>query len=341
MVSALKHVPSSEDLKASHLPDWRLAVGLQKSQTELTQLLDSKFAHPVILLFSPKGYGKRHLALWMAAKHLCETSSACGTCGECREVIAGIHPDLLVVQELEDATIKSAALEELQDHLNILSPRGLRVAVIANCDRMSPEAANRMLKTLEEPPEQARFILTTSRPKALLPTVLGRSLKWRVSPPRLSEVLPWFQDLLKQHGRASEDNQTLVTWLRRAGNSPGVLVRQLEDQDDVAAASADRIKSLLEAARPQDVLRMAEDLARSSRLKMTDFLEAHEWELNDIYRAGQCKDGPRVIAARRSLVNRLRRLSGFGRIHLNSQLAAESIGLLPFGERVGDLEWHI
>lgn len=332
---------TEESQSRSMLPDWRQTVGLEQNMQELSQLLSSAFLHPVVLLQGAEGFGKRHLALWMAAKQFCVSGTACGTCGECREILAGIHPDVLVVQDLEETSIKSAVLEQLQTNLSILSPRGLRIAIIPNCDRMTPEAANRMLKTLEEPPEQIRFILTTSRPKALLPTVLGRCLRWRVLPPDQKKLLSWLKALLNTQEGAALDDLMLLSWIRRAGSSPGVLKRQVEDTSDKVASVTDRVQSLLNARQPSEVVRIAEELARTYRLTVPEYLAAQEWILNDLYRAGKTAGRLGLVAARRDVSRDLRRLAGFGKIHLNTQLAAESVGLLPFGISSEDSTWRI
>ena len=84
---------------------------------------------------------------------------------------------------------RAALLKEagaaLQEHLALspAPPARFRVAVVADADELSVQAANRLLKTLEEPPPRARILLSTSREGAMLPTVLSRCVRWRVAPP--------------------------------------------------------------------------------------------------------------------------------------------------------------
>jgi DNA polymerase-3 subunit delta' len=297
--------------------------------------------HPVVLLHGPEGVGKRPLALWMAAKFLCRTKTACGTCGSCREVLAGIHPDLLLIDEPEETSLKTAVLEDLQRNLDMLSSEGVRVAIITDCDRMTREAANRMLKTLEEPPEHVRIIMTTSRPRALLPTVLGRCLQWRVTPPHELALLPWLKAELTKRGRTNESDELCLSWLRRLGCCPGLVLRELDDADDRGAAISSRIHSLLAAGSPGEVLRIADELVRTTKATLADILSASEWELNLSYRrcdqtqnASVSSDAAVRIRRRRTLQS-LRALAMRGKVHLNAQLAAESIGLAAFTAELG------
>lgn len=316
--------------------DWRNTAGLDATFAALRPLMGSGRMHPVVLLQGPEGVGKRPLALWMAAMLLCQSKSACGTCGSCREVLAGIHPDLLLIDEPEETSLKTAVLEDLQRNLDMLSPDGVRVAIITDCDRMTREAANRMLKTLEEPPEHVRIIMTTSRPRALLPTVLGRCLRWRVTPAKENELLPWLKAQLAKRGRTRESDELCLSWLRRLGCCPGLVLRELDDTNDRGAAISSRVHGLLAARSPGEVLRIADELARTTKATLADILSASEWELNLSYRRGDTATAVSGDAAaavrlrRRRTLQMLRLMAVRGKVHLNTQLAAESIGLAAF-----------
>lgn len=328
---------TNEAIVAASL-DWRTTVGLNRVFSALDQVIASGRMHPVVLLHGLDGVGKRHVAVWMAARFLCRTQSACGECASCREVIAGIHPDLMMLDEPEETVLKTGALEELQRNLDMMSSEGVRVAVITDCDRMTREAANRMLKTLEEPPEHVRLILTTSRPRALLPTVLGRCLNWRVSAPSEEALLPWLKQELQKRGRSVESDEFYQQWLKRLGNCPGLILRELGDADDRGPGIASRVRSLLTARSPSEALRVADDLTRTTKASLGEILAASEWELNRSYRNHEVGSGSVVTTMRRRrLLQTLRLLSVRGKVHLNTQLAAESIGLAAFSTEYGEI----
>lgn len=143
---------------------------------------------PHALLFSgPSGTGKAEAALTLAQILNCRTplepstppdapffAHRCGTCRSCRKIEAGIHPDIRVIAP-EGNYIKIA---QIRDLCNTLLAKPLeathRVIVIKEAGSMNREAANALLKVLEEPPAGTYFILTTCQPSELLPTVLSR-----------------------------------------------------------------------------------------------------------------------------------------------------------------------
>ena len=134
--------------------DWRKLIGLDDVKADLSRCLDTTRMHPVVLLEGREGAGKRHLATWMAARFFCNTPNlsqrACGSCSSCREVLAGMHRDVMIL-DLGRETIKTSDIEQFQVFFDILSSNAIRFGVIMNADRMTKEACNRLLKTLEEP----------------------------------------------------------------------------------------------------------------------------------------------------------------------------------------------
>jgi DNA polymerase III subunit delta' len=171
-----------------------------------------------ILVHGPRGVGQFELGLELARAWLCEAEPPlrpCGQCASCRLVAARSHPDLLVLlpQALrealgwaaldEDEADKSAktkpskeirvdAVRALVAFAQTTSARGrAKVAVIHPAERMNAVAANTLLKTLEEPPGNARFVLCTAAPDALLPTVRSRCHAFAVGPPETHLAVSW------------------------------------------------------------------------------------------------------------------------------------------------------
>ncbi len=322
--------------------DWRGLVGLSQTMTDLGKLMDSGRMHPVLMIEGREGLGKRHLAIWLAARWLCSAAGAgkpCGQCGSCREMLTGLHPDVMVLDQHGDS-IKTAHVESLQSHFNMLSSGGVRVGIIMNADRMTLEACNRALKTLEEPTDQARVILTTSRPLAMPATILGRCLRWRVALPPRDEVLGWAQKVLSQEGRAPATPEQLRTWAARLGFSPGRMFRDIQNTGEHEGGLAREVQSLLRAAKPTEVTRAAAELARVYKAKTPEILQVVEWELSAAYRdwflAGRSSEITREKLhsqlERRRLLRDIRKQAVMGKVVLNAQLVAESIGLARWNE---------
>lgn len=326
--------------------DWRRLIGLDEIMADLSRCLDTARMHPVVMLEGREGAGKRHLATWMSARFFCDATNlserACGVCSSCRGVLAGTHRDVMIL-DLGRETIKTSDVEQLQEFFDILSADKIRFGVIMNADRMTMEASNRLLKTLEEPSEQVRVILTTSRPLILPATLRGRCLRWKVKPPARQIVTQWMRAKLQELGRPPESEEKLKTWALRLGYSIGNIYREMDESvpNEMSGLHSD-VHTLLTATRPVQVLQAASDLARVHKAKVPEILSAVEWELSRIYSqnmlcgtgaANQEQTEAIIRLRRRSVLSEVRRLSVIGKIVLNAQLVAESIGLCRWEKR--------
>lgn len=130
------------------------------------------------LFHGPPSVGKRTVAYEAARIALCFHAGEDGChCPSCMRLGMG-HPDFLCIGQNERVKVEDVdQLLKFSSVSPFLSKR--RVAIIDNADTATWEASNRMLKTLEEPPENFSFILVTSRLDAILDTLRGRSLQVR------------------------------------------------------------------------------------------------------------------------------------------------------------------
>jgi DNA polymerase-3 subunit delta' len=190
-------------------------------EPELRRALNSQHAH-ALLVHGPQGVGQFELALTLAQAWLCEseavsTMKPCGVCASCRLVQAHSHPDLLVLlpevlQEAlgwnavggEDAGIERAGKAKPSKDIKVeavrsavtfaqtTSARGrAKVVVLHPAERMNGISANTLLKTLEEPPGVARFVLSCGSPDALLPTIRSRCQSVQLSVPSADLAVEW------------------------------------------------------------------------------------------------------------------------------------------------------
>jgi DNA polymerase-3 subunit delta' len=158
----------------------------------LARLLDQVFGHKDVvakllgtfasdrpgqtfLFVGPNGIGKKKVALALAQALLCETSrTACGACGSCRRVASGTNESLKVIAS-EGPQIK---IEESREVIQFLNLQGLtkhRVIVIDQVQSLNLQAANSLLKTLEEPPPETYFFLIAPSVAGVLATIRSRS----------------------------------------------------------------------------------------------------------------------------------------------------------------------
>jgi DNA polymerase-3 subunit delta' len=174
-----------------------------------------RFPPQPLLLAGPRGVGKEAFARTLAQWLLCSDASAagpCGSCMACRLLASGNHPDYREVRpgapeqgddvgEGSDARvgkrpatrwIKVEQARDLSDFVQLAPHYGARKAIVlVEADRLHPSAANALLKTLEEPPPGRHFLLVTSRPQRLLPTVRSRCVRLQFRLPSENDALAW------------------------------------------------------------------------------------------------------------------------------------------------------
>ncbi|MFZ1830426.1 MAG: DNA polymerase III subunit delta' [Candidatus Competibacteraceae bacterium] len=152
-----------------------------------------------VLLSGPVGLGKRIFAHRLARALLCEMpdaeGDACGQCRACRLFQAGSHPDYRPVQPNEES--KVIKIDQIRDLCAFLSytPQygGYKIALMEPADQININAANSLLKTLEEPPGDCLLLLVTAQPARLPATVRSRCQILPFSPPGLDIAMPWLQ----------------------------------------------------------------------------------------------------------------------------------------------------
>ncbi|GIV92454.1 DNA polymerase III subunit delta' [Chloroflexus sp.] len=217
------------------------------------------------LFTGPQGLGKSLLALRMAQALLCEqqTGDPCLQCRSCRRIDHGSHPDVRIAgmetqaaaAKAEDAArqkeLKIATIREWQRDLALRpyeAPR--RVLILHDADRLSEEAANAMLKTLEEPPDYATLLLV-AHSNELLPTIVSRCRVLRLRPLPREQVA----SALRDQGASKDQAEILAAWSNgRIGwainlfNDPSAQTARRECLDALIALSSAPITSGLQWA---------------------------------------------------------------------------------------------
>jgi DNA polymerase-3 subunit delta' len=207
-------------------------------------------------LFSgPDGVGKTLLARNIAAGVLCsgKGQKPCGECHDCRMMLTDRHPDFSLLEP--EGSSRAIKIDQVRDLIGYLALRPVqgehRVAVLRDADRMREEASNAILKTLEEPPGFALLILTSSRPRALLPTIRSRCQEVRFGLLALDQV----HEALSRAGYEPDDDQRAAAFL--SGGSVGQAVQILES--DALAAYAELAPRIL-ALPDEDAFDISDDL---------------------------------------------------------------------------------
>jgi len=165
---------------------WREILGQDQAVSLLRLHLGSGQIANAYLLAGPDGVGKRRIALEMAKALNCtgDAEKPCDTCSSCRQMGRGVHPDLHVL--LPGGASNQIKMEDVRHLLGRVALRpfsaSVQAAVIVGAERLTEEAANSLLKVLEEPPAHSRFFLTTARLSDCLPTIVSRCQLIRCRP---------------------------------------------------------------------------------------------------------------------------------------------------------------
>jgi len=165
-----------------------------------------------LLLVGRRGIGKLHLAQQLADLLLCSTdqSSPCGECKGCRLIAVGNHPDFKIVTPPEDKRVINVdQIRELSHYLSLTALYdGYQVVIITPADLMNVNAANSLLKTLEEPPAKTLLMLLSDRPASLPATIRSRCQLINFEKPAHEEALAWLNEQLPE--LPSQQHETLL-----------------------------------------------------------------------------------------------------------------------------------
>ena len=138
---------------------------------------NNRFSHAYILN-GERGSGKKMLANLFAMTLLCETgdNEPCGKCHSCKQAESGNHPDIIrVTHEKPNSISVDDIRTQVNNTVDIKPYQGpYKVYIIPQADMMTPQAQNAILKTIEEPPSYAVFLLLTENAETLLPTINSR-----------------------------------------------------------------------------------------------------------------------------------------------------------------------
>lgn len=224
-----------------------------------------------ILLTGEAGTGKLAFARHFAQALLCEATDMsarpCGVCDACRWFLAGNHPDFRELapdndeDEADGDDDKSKAKKKKSDIIKIEQVRALaefvylsshrggrKLVIVQPAEALNPASANALLKTLEEPPEGAVFILVSHAWRRLLPTILSRCRRLPMPMPPRDLATHW----LEAQGLADAAEH-----LAEAGGAP---LLALQRADAAQAAARDAFLAQLAQPRELDVLKVAEQL---------------------------------------------------------------------------------
>jgi DNA polymerase III subunit delta' len=283
---------------------------------------------PQGLLFKGiKGIGELELAMHFTHALLCQqphsSGRACGACPACHWLSQGTHPDFRLVQpdalslageesETGKKPSKQISVEQIRELADFLSlsahQGGKRVIIIHPAEAMNHNAANALLKSLEEPPRDMLFILVTHKAQQLLPTILSRCVAFNLTAPDVATATTWLQT----QGIAQPANA-----LASAGFAPLLAL-----QGDAQTGLDEREKLLVALRQPSvlDVFALAEMLQKTEQVLVVQWLQQWSFDLSAMKLEGSVRYHMTDAAAIKKLVTPIEPLE-LARLHKLLQTA--------------------
>lgn len=268
----------------------------------LERALDKGLLAHAYLFEGPRGVGKRKTALALAGALLCEQTPnvGCGECSVCKRVGQGTHPDVRIFAPREEGN-GNIQVEFLRDEIlpfTQYAPFEAKAAVVIFPDAdvslpmQHPEAANALLKTLEEPRKNLHFVLTTSRPAELLITIRSRCQRLRFG--GLSDAL--LERIITRSPAGSELEEKVVQDIVRIAGGSAKLAFELIQGTELRELNerVDALEAALATPGPGRLVQQSDSLGKSDELPL--LLDLFALRLLDRVRSNQVEHGPKQEA---------------------------------------------
>ena len=176
--------------------EWNTIIGQVKAKALLQEQLQNNKTSHAYLFMGPDGVGKRLTSeiLAMALNCLDGHNKPCGKCLRCKQSLHNNSPYINYLAPL-GANIKIDQIRTLLRRINLKTEdTAAQVLIIDGADKMTPDAANNLLKTLEEPPPRVHFILLAHQKAAVLPTIISRCQIVLFTPLEIQDVSAYLQN---------------------------------------------------------------------------------------------------------------------------------------------------
>lgn len=301
-------------------------VGQAHITRTLTNAVRQDRVSHAYLFAGPRGTGKTSTAKILAMALNCEagrgkaTPHPDGTCANCQAIRRGSSMDVLEIDAASNRGIDE--IREIRDRVNFAPVQGrMKVYIVDEVHMLTPEAFNALLKMLEEPPPHVVFVLATTEPHKILPTILSRCQRLDFRRPSVPEIVQVLMSVADREGIAVSEN-TLSVIARAAGGSFRDAIGSLDQlsaycegtitlQDALAilgVAEQDllfEIVDIVEARDTQAALLFVERLSQSGA-DLNQFMRDLLGHLRDLYVVQHTIEPPDSVAASQEHLDGLR-----------------------------------
>ncbi len=188
-------------------------------KTLMNSITSGSISH-AYLFTGPRGSGKTSIARIFAKAINCEDLSnfePCNKCASCQEIMAGNSMDLIEIDGASNARIDE--VRELIDGIKFAPVKSkYKIFIIDECHQLSKPASNALLKTLEEPPAHAVFILATTEAHKMIPTIVSRCQRFDFKRLLVAEIIKKLEFILKKEGIKFENAALSLIALNARGS---------------------------------------------------------------------------------------------------------------------------
>ncbi len=284
-----------------------ILYGNEALKSTLNGFAKKKAFPNAFMISGPEGSGKTTAALLFAMAIACKSGNApCGSCSSCRKISEGISPDIITIALPEDRkTIGIESSRLITDTAHIMpNDLDVKVYIIKDAEKMTEPAQNALLKIFEEGPSGVYFILLTSLPSRLLPTVRSRApeIKTEVfSDKALSELLLSHSD--KARDLNKRDTAAFKRTVSASDGSYGKALSILGGKNKKASKMIAKAEELVSVLSEKDSSRLLLTLLGEAddRESYASVLRLTQNALRDLVAAKKCDDCELVFYSDRGL----------------------------------------
>lgn len=246
-------------------------VGQEQLKAHLQGALETQKVSHAYIINGEKSSGKEFIARIFATALQCEQGDIepCGQCHSCRQALSGNQPDIIYVSHEKPNTI---SVDDIRTQVNndvAIKPYSSRykVYIINEAEKMTPQAQNAILKTLEEPPEYAVILLLVSNVNTLLPTILSRCVLLNMKPVRDALVKKY----LMEEMQVPDYKADVCVAFARGNVGKAKALASSEEFENVKSEALALLKYLQEMEIPEIVTAVKK--AGEYKLEVNDYLD--------------------------------------------------------------------